>query len=163
MSQYSSAEFRKLLNELNNITNKDIDTTEEENDNSVESIDSTLVTPADYEIINKSVNAEDFINKLNIPDDHVSDFKSAIDKMKNPIKDLSYREMMSLAIAFNRAINKNSIHEDLDPQKIKSYVARNTQTPSQSTSNNNDIEDTRKIIDAVKKYGTNNEKKELGI
>jgi hypothetical protein len=116
------------------------------------------------------INTAELISHLGIPKKFQPSFRSAIERLKSVDTVPTNRENAALAVAFLRALNvlrKASHHampspgvaEELDGTKIDGYMKRSQSSPNPDS----DVDQMKKMIDAVKTHGTQDEKKELGI
>lgn len=190
MSKILSEDIRDILKILNKLEENDAsanspknqdDSLDTENDeNTVDDVDDALTEPADLEKVVGNINAEELIKILNLPHDsiHASNFRSAIAALKKEDPKLTTSQAMALAMAFDHVLTSDiahkstltskikgvhGVHEELTMDKIGSYVKKSTTTPTTSTTPSNDVDDMKSMIDAVKKYGTPDEKKDLGL
>jgi hypothetical protein len=139
-----------------------------------EPVDKMLTKPADLEKIVGNINVQSLITMLEIPEDHVANFKSAINALRHDEPRLSQAQAMALAIAFNHMMTLGStektkiattirpvtgVIENLDDNKLKSYIAKD----QSSASSPDTISQMKSMIDAVKNHGTPTEKKEIGL
>lgn len=187
MSKLLSEDIRGILQILNkldendtaNVSNKTNDQDDAgDNADNVDDVDDALTTPADLEKVVGNINAEELIKILNLPHDsvHASNFRSAISALKKEDPKLTTNQAMALAMAFDHMLTSDSshktkitnmikpvhgMHEELTMDKIGSYVKKSAVTTPNATST--EVGDMKSMIDAVKKYGTPDEKKDLGI
>jgi hypothetical protein len=187
MVSFLAEDIRNILNKLDEyITNLDeagddkpeAGKTEDgkSDDTQGEPVDATLTKPAGLEKIAGSINVQALVELLEIPEEEVAHFKAAIDALRQEDPTLTTAQAHALAIAFNHIIThrkdskgkifgvlrstEKGVEEDLDPNRIKGYMA---QDQAKASKPGNDISQMKDMINAVKNHGTRDEKDQLGL
>lgn len=132
-----------------------------------------LKRPAGLKKLVGSLNVQALVDFLEIPKEYHSTFRSAINVLRSESRVLSSSQSLALAIAFANALEifqaklphvtshgSRHMEEELDANKLQSYLSRDKSQPGSGTDG---IDHMKKVIAAVDKHGTPDEKKELGL
>jgi len=138
-------------------------------------VDDMLTQPAGLQKIAGNINVQALVDMLDIPEEHVNAFKSAMATLRHDDPKPNRDQLLAIAIAFDHMLALGSsekskvaaamqpakgVREELDDNKVKAYIAKDQKSPSGP---NDSISQMKSMIDAVKNHGTPNEKKELGL
>jgi len=187
MTRFLAEDMRKILNKLDEYIT-DLDeagddkpgtkrTDDIQSDGTQgEPVDGILTKPAGLEKIVGSINVQALIELLEIPEEEVAHFKAAINSLRQEDPKLTTAQAHALAVAFNHILTHweggkgkisgvlrptgEGVEEDLDPNRIKGYMAKDRANANNS---GDDIGQMKSMIDAVRNHGSKDEKDQLGL
>jgi hypothetical protein len=194
MTSFIAEDIRKMLNKLSEAdankpadeTGTDSDVAADKEDAPPNSVDDVLSEPAGLEKIVGNLNVQALMDILEIPKDttQATNFKSAINALKQEDPILTTPQAMALAMAFDHILTTTStdrgkisamlkpvhgaVEEEsngLDMKKIKGFMAKSGMPGHQDPGNDEDkmIATVKGAVAATKKFGSHSDKKELGL
>lgn len=190
MTSFIAEDMRKILNKLSEAdaskTDDKADAETNKDNNLPDSVDDVLSAPAGLEKIVGNLNVQALMDVLEIPKDtaQATNFKSAINALKQEEPILTTPQAMALAMAFDHILTTTSadrgkittmlkpvhgaVEEEsngLDMKKIKGFMAKSGMSGQQGQGNDDDkmMATVKGAVTATKKFGSHSDKKELGI